>query len=570
MKKNLFLLTALCLAIFTLPSCSNDEDIPTPDIPEEPETNGSVPWFKETDHNMGQVKYCTGVKVRTDYHPGGVDSEGYTWTHQDLNYKCGGDYVYIGMKFEPWDPKNKKKFITDIIAYAIKEGESEPIDDPNWRKVINGRTYQLDHNHASLNSSIKNCGYNIFLIYTTDNRDDKYVVNHSFDGYGDPWTTWPTVPYGYDCTRVVCHYDGKGYGHDMFHLGTNDCFMDMYHGNTYIGVAEANYGHDAKYRMYPVLCRLPEPKDWESDLENWMKYLPDSIPITELCLAGSHDTWTNNIGVPSSARCQEWEMSEQFRLGARVFDLRAGMDLRIIHGPAKTPYYAKEEMKRLDKLLTDHPKEFVFLNVQFESNWIYTSPTEGWKKSMDKCLKEDLGAGRAIVYRDGLKLGDVRGKVLIFQNIDPIDSHHRGGDVAQRAKGYPSGWSEFYTSGDDKTYKFYCQNNYKPGGYGKKMDSIKSFYSSYENGNLYKNYVGINYISSAIGDGSLVNATAVTAAHTNPDVWEYFNNYGRKVHTGYCHMDYYGTNFARQCSPYESHKVYGLALAHKIIEQNFK
>lgn len=61
------------------------------------------------------------------------------------------------------------------------------------------------------------------------------------------------------------------------------------------------------------------------DTKNWMKYLPDSMPITEINMPGTHDSGTAHMGGPAFnplARCQYDNIKDQMNKGLRVFDIR--------------------------------------------------------------------------------------------------------------------------------------------------------------------------------------------------------------------------------------------------------
>ena len=127
---------------------------------------------------------------------------------------------------------------------------------------------------------------------------------------------------------------------------------------------------------------------------NWMSKLPDSMPVAWVNLPGSHDSATarSKMGVEaatSDACVQVYTIIDQFKKGARFFDLRVGSslkwdfwpfskrmmteeemnkvtDLEMFHGPLSTDTYFIASIQELvDEILRD-TTEFVFINVQAE------------------------------------------------------------------------------------------------------------------------------------------------------------------------------------------------------------
>lgn len=583
---------ALFTASILLESCNKEN----PSGKDDKEDNFDYPSAREFYHYMEGVKFCTDVKVMIGGRsaPDGVDKDGFVWCPFDCNSNAGGDYVYIGMKFEPWNAANKHNYIKDIKLYAVKDkGSSEDkeeydrIKDGDWSKSIDGCTYHVESNRVSLNSGLQiERRYNVFVIYTKDVQSGKaaqYVVNHSFEGYCNVFVDDASVQNATDCTRMIIDIGHPGDpSRDEYNLGPHDNFMKLNNRDGYLDIAETNYGHGPTtgkpcHRIYPILCTMPEPQKWEGDLANWMSYVDDNVPITELCLPGSHDTYTDELNVGGEwGNCQQHSIDKQLELGARVLDMRVNDALSIVHGIADTKYNFIDEIKRLRQFLDNHKNEFIFLNLQDEN--VPSMEASTWVERVDKYLFECFDS-LAIEYKPGYTLKDVRGKILIFKNNTlPTYSIKIQGDYLQRVDGRPNfnqggypalGFSNIHRANDGKYFAFYCQNLYEPGfkGYDRKIEYAKNFYEKYDKEGLYKDTVGITYYSAAIGEDKpfRFNSTAVTASYVNPAMYDYLF---RVTHTGWVHMDYYGCNFARQTSRQYPYKVYGLALAHLIISKN--
>lgn len=74
-----------------------------------------------------------------------------------------------------------------------------------------------------------------------------------------------------------------------------------------------------------------------SDRKNWMAGLnPKRVRIDQIIWPGTHDSATNEIGIPGMSRpfaqCQTLSIYEQLVRGARVLDVRVQEDRRVCHG----------------------------------------------------------------------------------------------------------------------------------------------------------------------------------------------------------------------------------------------
>ena len=65
--------------------------------------------------------------------------------------------------------------------------------------------------------------------------------------------------------------------------------------------------------------------------KNWMSYLKDSIPVTEINLPGTHDSGTAYLQVPLVGSLvggtQDYTIDKQMEKGIRAFDIRLSYDL---------------------------------------------------------------------------------------------------------------------------------------------------------------------------------------------------------------------------------------------------
>jgi hypothetical protein len=122
--------------------------------------------------------------------------------------------------------------------------------------------------------------------------------------------------------------------------------------------------------------------------KEWMSTLPlDKIKVRDLVWPGTHDSATNEIGIPfisrPFARCQKLSIYNQLVLGARVLDIRIQQDKLICHGPL-TSYPVADVLTDVKQFLSETTSEFVILEIRTEFSW--NDPP-----NFDQWLVEQLG-----------------------------------------------------------------------------------------------------------------------------------------------------------------------------------
>ena len=68
---------------------------------------------------------------------------------------------------------------------------------------------------------------------------------------------------------------------------------------------------------------------------DWMKHLPDDMPLSKVVLPGTHDSATKNVQLAYITRCQALSIGEQLEAGFRYLDIRlgaSGEQFRMMHG----------------------------------------------------------------------------------------------------------------------------------------------------------------------------------------------------------------------------------------------
>lgn len=162
----------------------------------------------------------------------------------------------------------------------------------------------------------------------------------------------------------------------------------------------------------------------ETDLANWMGYVPDNTRLSELSIPGTHDTmayqgeWGPGIGalnpVKRFTQTQNLSLRGQLDAGVRYLDLRVDSDMSMHHGIVDLKsYFDRDVLPEMAHFLIQHPSEMLIARVKGENNPV----TEHFINNMTKSIQgyESLFAPPEVTT-----LGEVRGKILILDNTGSI------------------------------------------------------------------------------------------------------------------------------------------------------
>ena len=161
-------------------------------------------------------------------------------------------------------------------------------------------------------------------------------------------------------------------------------------------------------------------------LTEWMSYIDDDAPVTDIAIPGSHDSGC--IEMPYYGATQDLTFAEQLDRGVRYFDIRVndkGGDLVIFHTVVNGVDY-EGVLRDIDEFMDAHPSEFLVLDFSHFKN-------DSEEKVFD--LFDEIVSAEMVVndtniedteFLDALTLDDVRGKVIVF--ITPDETDYRGRD----------------------------------------------------------------------------------------------------------------------------------------------
>lgn len=183
---------------------------------------------------------------------------------------------------------------------------------------------------------------------------------------------------------------------------------------------------------------------------NWIGGLPENVYISQLSIPGSVNAFSNDIiknysypgeGYAEMDLTQSMSVEDQFNIGVRAFEIATerdnglidisqslingrnlGTDGKLIAGTT-TSSNLNEALKRLAKLVSDNPSEFVIVMPYYAPH--ATANNEGWSHQLQNFLK-GLGGkvttddGKTVPiqpYRNSMTIEQAKGSILFLSRM---------------------------------------------------------------------------------------------------------------------------------------------------------
>ncbi len=295
-----------------------------------------------------------------------------------------------------------------------------------------------------------------------------------------------------------------------------------------------------------------EPAD-DPNYTDWMGKQPDSSPLHQLSIPGTHDSGTGNDEIASGMfKCQNFDFPVQMSDGIRYFDVRLNSNLITHHGGNKSDTSADMLFGYAKDFLKQHPTETLFFLV---------TPDDP-KKFMDFIEKEENEEYDKIIYREDkmpATLGAARGKIILLRRFAKFGDYKCGIDMH-------TDWPDddaalFATTANDN---FYVQDRY--------FSAVDEFFSGHDTQEkrdyLDKGMECVNGEMDIYDDAFFIQYSSIAGRITGQMPWDYawggsgvdkgmnvyldelFKEYeeiekgnkeipGKKVRTGVIVMDFY-------------------------------
>ena len=156
----------------------------------------------------------------------------------------------------------------------------------------------------------------------------------------------------------------------------------------------------------------------------WMAEVPDSTPLSEITIPGTHDSATKAVQLPFFSMCQSETIARQLEDGFRYLDVRLGESdggLIFYHGFCKCtagimPWSGVLTLEAvLDdccSFLEENPSETILFVVKMEQG----DDVASFQQLLDGCIAENPDKW---LLTDAIPtLGDCRGKLVLFRRYE--------------------------------------------------------------------------------------------------------------------------------------------------------
>jgi len=160
----------------------------------------------------------------------------------------------------------------------------------------------------------------------------------------------------------------------------------------------------------------------QSSYADWMRWVPDSTPLSVLSIPGTHDTMSRHGG--PLVKTQSMPLKEQLKAGIRALDIRARHiedRFAIHHGEVFQNAMFGDVLNICNDFLAENPTETILLWL---SNAGVPDPVDNTRLYYEtfQWYRDQSGLGGRIATTVGsadydVPIGEVRGKIVIIQGF---------------------------------------------------------------------------------------------------------------------------------------------------------
>ena len=268
---------------------------------------------------------------------------------------------------------------------------------------------------------------------------------------------------------------------------------------------------------------------------DWMSRLPDHIFVSQVSIPGTHDAATGNgVSLAMFSQCQDVPVDKQWAAGVRAFDLRPivnGDHLHINHGVAQTDLRFDDALYLLRDSLIAHPTEFAVVHMLYANN--YSDDKATYAPMLNELLSREDLKDYLVEFKRGLKVSDVRGKILILSREQYDTAPYAGGffmtwcgylDWAAQTSGTIKGKSNTAAYKSTFYVQDYSTTESGDAGLQVKVDAVKQmldFSTKYTVKDASKEVWVFNFASSYSGSLSTSDSYRKNAAACNAAIIDY-------------------------------------------------
>lgn len=234
---------------------------------------------------------------------------------------------------------------------------------------------------------------------------------------------------------------------------------------------------------------------------DWMKRLPDGMPLSEVKLPGTHDCATQNVQLAYITRCQALSIAEQLEAGFRYLDIRlgaSGEQFRLMHGftvcttsgwPWAGTLYLDDVLDDCYAFLKAHPTETIVFAVKQEHGG---ETPEQFEALLSAYIAKNADAW---LLSDRIpNVGEARGKIFLTR-------HYEDASMPVPTLGLPCYWqtqnghddvSINAASHENGSYTLTVQDRYEYDA----QDKLNAFRKGLEAAETDETHLSISFLST--------------------------------------------------------------------------
>lgn len=157
-------------------------------------------------------------------------------------------------------------------------------------------------------------------------------------------------------------------------------------------------------------------------MNSWLKSVSDDVFISDINLAGTHNSCARFVRINHITKCQNKSIKEQLNMGVRFFDIRLEKDgdtLKTVHAIMDCHKDKKKKVKLLfsdvlsqcEEFLEENPSEFIIICGKRDDG-------ESDNATSDKFHTEISQNPNFWYTKNSIpRLGEVRGKLILFSRF---------------------------------------------------------------------------------------------------------------------------------------------------------
>ncbi|WP_415844666.1 hypothetical protein ACMYUJ_17200 [Stutzerimonas zhaodongensis] len=255
--------------------------------------------------------------------------------------------------------------------------------------------------------------------------------------------------------------------------GSNELFYITYDGTNWSGNEKIKVdGSVIESDNGPELCWLPAPRLART---NWLQGVADSTRISDINLPGTHDSAALNTGTSEGASswwktpwaAHNLSLTDQFRLGVRVFDLRIRISensgrflFMTCHGRSKVGEYQTlaSALAEFRQCVVSYKSEFLVIFLRIDDY----AAGEGQK---DAAIDQLAGFFSDSIFHKSRTIpavGQVRGSIFLINGLNAARFTNVNGRLGATLNWKDEdGFDGIIPNSTDREYSVYLQDRWK-------------------------------------------------------------------------------------------------------------